>query len=181
MELLVDQRDTLELGKIIPVGDLYDLVSRKFEPYSASMRTQYEAARKLLEDKFLPMRRETHGLTPDQEPTKGMVDDVRLVKTLILAALVPEVEALHAIDASRLAALNHGTFRSPVPNQEARLVLSKLQRWQAQVGELKVDEDTRRFSLNLASCDVERILEQVRSEDSFGNRIPADWDDWAAA
>jgi hypothetical protein len=35
-----------------------------------------------------------------------------------------------------LAALNHGTFRSPIQGQEGALVLARLRQWAAQVGEI---------------------------------------------
>ena len=58
----------------------------------------------------------------------------RLLKTLLLAALVPEVEALRALTAARLAALNHGSVVSPIPGREGGAVLGKLRTWAAQVG-----------------------------------------------
>jgi hypothetical protein len=44
-------------------------------------------------------------------------DDL-IVKTLLLAALVPNVPALNGLTATRLAALNHGSIVSMVRNQE---------------------------------------------------------------
>ena len=68
-------------------------------------------------------------------------NDDRLLKTLILSALAPEVEALHALTSSRLAALNHGTVRSPIPGQENQIVLQRCRKWAAQVGEIKISDD----------------------------------------
>lgn len=49
----------------------------------------------------------------------------RLLKTLLLSALVPEVESLKALTGPRLAALNHGTFRSPIQGREGADILRK--------------------------------------------------------
>ena len=65
-----------------------------------------------------------------------MVGDgaARLLKTLLLGALVPEVESLKGLTAQRLAALNHGTFRSPIPGREAQDVLRKCRDWASEIG-----------------------------------------------
>jgi hypothetical protein len=63
-----------------------------------------------------------------------------LVKTLLLAALVPEVECLKGMTAARLVALNHGTIKAPIPGQETGLALKKLKDWAADVGEIRLQE-----------------------------------------
>ena len=52
-------------------------------------------------------------------------NDDRLVKTLLLSALVPEVESLRGLNAEKLAALNHGTIKTPVPGREAQELLRR--------------------------------------------------------
>ena len=52
-------------------------------------------------------------------------NDDRLVKTLLLSALVPEVEPLKNMTAARLAALNHGTIRSRIPGREHQVVAAE--------------------------------------------------------
>jgi enoyl-CoA hydratase/carnithine racemase len=47
--------------------------------------------------------------------TGAIRNDARLLKTLLLSALVPEEESLRALTPARLAALNHGSVRSPIP------------------------------------------------------------------
>ena len=51
--------------------------------------------------------------------------DDRLVKTLLLAALVPGVESLRTLNAGRLAALNHGTIKTPIAGREGQEVLRR--------------------------------------------------------
>ena len=72
---------------------------------------------------------------------RNLRNDARLLKTLLLAALVPEVESLKGLTAQRLAALNHGTFRSPIPGREAQDVLRKCRDWAGEVGEIKITDD----------------------------------------
>jgi hypothetical protein len=128
LQLLVNQRDTLQLGDIVPVGDLFDVIVDGDEPFTQAMRLNFDNAKKLYRQKLLPMLEQEHGVTV-QDVNAGMVaaapaqrfrTDDRLLKTLILSALAPEVEALRALTASRLAALNHGTIRSPIPGQESQ-------------------------------------------------------------
>src|SRR3546814_14840948 len=94
----------------------------------------------------------------------------RLAKTLLLAALVPEVEALRNLDARRLAALNWGTITSPIPGKETQTVAERVRRWSTQIGELKVgyDPDNPTVSVNLSGVDTEEII--GRSEDGRGGK-----------
>ena len=65
----------------------------------------------------------------DATAAKDRRNDGRLLKTLLLGALVPAVESLKGLTAQRLAALIHGTFRSPIPGREAQDVLRKCRDW----------------------------------------------------
>ena len=88
-------------------------------------------------------------------------NDDRLMKTLLLSALADGVEALRALTPARLAALNHGTVRSPIPGQESQIVLGKCRQWAAQAGEIKVADDNASplVSLHVVGVDTESILE----------------------
>src|SRR5690606_24448400 len=103
----------------------------------------------------------------------NFVNDDRLMKTLLLAALVPGVNSLRALNASRLAALNHGTVRSPIPGNEAGLVLQKVKDWSSQVGEIKVERETPEptVSIQLAGVDTEAIIAAAENEDNLGNQM----------
>ena len=103
-----------------------------------------------------------------------MRNDDRLVKTLLLAALAPNVAALRGLDAARLAALNHGTIRSPIPGREAMLVLGKCRKWAAAIGQLKIGEDPQNptVSVQLSEVDTDSIIDSARTAfDNEGNRI----------
>ena len=63
-----------------------------------------------------------------------------MVKTLLLAALVPNVPALRALTATRLAALNHGSIAAMIPGQERRTVARTLRELAGEFGEIRVSD-----------------------------------------
>lgn len=132
MQLLVDQRDTLQVGDLVPVGDLFDVIAHGDEAFSQEMAIHFDNAKRLYHQKLLPVLEKQHGrredleeLPSDNPKRVAFRNDDRLVKTLLLAALVPEVESLRALNAERLAALNHGTIKTPIPGREGQEVLRR--------------------------------------------------------
>ncbi|MBI5446424.1 MAG: phage resistance protein [Deltaproteobacteria bacterium] len=183
LQLLVNQREGLKLGDIVPVGDLFDVIAEGDEPFTEGMRIHFENAKRLYHRKLLPMLEKEHGVSFEQDIRGGSFPegdakavafraDDRLLKTLLLSALVPEVESLKALTPARLAALNHGTIRSPIPGRESQMVLSRFRNWAAQVGEIKIGEESANplISLQLTGVDTESIIESARGQDNFGNR-----------
>jgi hypothetical protein len=178
-QLLVDQRDRLLLGDIVPVGDLFDYVAEGNQAFLDTLRSEFENAKKLYYQKLRPMLEREHALKFDDLPklqlaeAKRLRNDDRLVKTILLSALAPNVESLKALTVKRLAALNHGTIVSPIANQEAQIVLGKVRKWAAEVGEIKVGDDAQNptVSIHLSGVDTDSILAEVNSEDNTGNRI----------
>lgn len=180
LQLLVDQRETLKLGDLIPLGDLFDVIAGGDEPFTEEMRIHFDRARRLYHQKLLPLVEKQHGITRDEARALPWDDpratalrgDDRLLKSLLLAALTPDVEALRGMTAGRLAALNHGSIRSPIPGGETRLVLNRCRQWASAVGEIKIGDDPVNpgITLQLAGVDTETILEKVRIEDNTGNR-----------
>lgn len=180
-KLLSEQRDTLKLGDIVPVGDLFDQVSQGDEAFSSEMKMHFENANRLYKSHLQPLLEEEHKISFtdamelewDDTKRKALRNDDRLIKTLLLAALVPEVEALKNMTPQRLAALNHGTISSPVPGMEGSLVLGKFKRWAAKAGQIKVQEGAAQtiLSLQLSSIDAAQILSKADNLDNRGNRI----------
>lgn len=179
LQLLVDRRADLELGQLIPVGDLYDAIAEGDEPFSEGMRLHFENAKRLYRQRLLPMLERQHGVTweaikqgqADATAARNLRNDARLLKTLLLGALVPEVESLKGLTAQRLAALNHGTFRSPIPGREAQDVLRKCRDWASEIGEIKVTEDQNPIvSIQVTGVDIEPILRAAEANDNAGNR-----------
>ena len=180
LQLLVDQRDALALGDLIPVGDLFDVIAEGDEPFTEDMRVHFDNAKRLYHQKLRPLIEKEHGiraeevrqLPPDDPRATAFRADDRLIKTLLLAALVPEVEALKAMTGARLAALNHGTVRSPIPGREGAIVLGKCRAWAAQVGEIKISGDNGNptIAIQVTGVDTEAIIEAARNTDNAGNR-----------
>lgn len=177
--LLVDQRETLELGNCIPVGDLYDVIGSEAEPFSDAMRLHFDNAKTLLERKLVPLLEEEHRVTyagldeiADSEPGKrNFKNDMRLIKTLLLSALVPEVECFKNLTANKLSALNHGTIKSPLPGREVTQVLQKCRKWAGRVGEIKISDDANpTITIQLSGVDTEAILEDAKVNDNEGSR-----------
>lgn len=180
MQLLVDHRDSLTVGDIIPVGDLFDVVAHGDEAFSPEMAIHFDNAKRLYQQKLLPELEKTHGrqedlekLPVDNPKRNAFCNDDRLIKTLLLSALVPEVESLRSLNAERLTSLNHGTIKSPIPGRESQLVLQRCKNWAASVGEIRIGQEMTNpsISVQLSGVDTEAILRQAEREDNRGNRI----------
>ena len=184
MELLVEQREELTLGNVIPVGDLFDIVAQGDDVFSHGLKELFDNARRLYQDGFRPMLEHEHQISEEQvlnlkgeenadtlARAQRFRNDARLVKTLLMSALVPRVECFQSLTPQRLAALNHGTIKSPFRGGEGTAVLNKLRKWSTQVGQLRVSEgDNPTVTLQLVGVDVERILEHCQHMDNTGNR-----------
>jgi len=179
MQLLVDQRNILNVGDIVPVGDLFDVIAHGDEAFSQEMAIHFDNAKRLYHHKLLPLldkkygqREELQKLPLDNPERIKFQNDDRLIKTLLLSALVPEVESLRALTAERLAALNHGTIKTPIPGREGQEVLQRCREWAANVGEIRIGEEANpTISVQLGSVDTESIIKQAEREDNRGNRI----------
>ena len=181
MQLLVEQKNVLTLGEIIPVGDLFDVIAEGDEAFSDVMKKRFDDAKKLYETKFKPMLESEHQVTfadaetmpADDSQVVALRNDDRLIKTLLLSALADNVESLRNLNAEKLAALNHGTVKSPIPGQESRQVLRRLRNWASRVGEIKIGEDPPNnpsVALQITGIDTESIIKQAQTEDNAGNR-----------
>jgi len=182
IQLLVKQRDTLRLGQIVPLGDLYDEIAQGDEAFNNEMKAHFENAHRLYYQHLRPVLEQEQGITfeaaeklPVDDPKRrGLFNDDRLVKTLLLAALAPAVESLRVMTPARLAALNHGTIKSPIAGQEATTVLNKCKKWAMAVGQIKIQETAGSqptIQLQLSGVDVQSIIDQAVAVDNHGNRI----------
>jgi hypothetical protein len=177
VQLLVDRRAELRVGELIPLGDIYDVLATSDEPFSTTMKQHWQSARDLYTTRLRPVLLAEHDLTEDTVADlpagHAFRGDDRLVKTLLLAALVPNCPVLHGLTVSRLAALNHGTIRAPLPGQERIAVLGKLRRWQVSVGELHLGEDTAdpTVTLHVTGVDADAVIDKARGCDTGSERI----------
>jgi hypothetical protein len=188
-ELLVEHVEELKVGEVVAVGDLYDVLAGGEATADGVMRARFESAKHVYTYRFLPLLQKQHNtdtadrcqrLRPDHParlgcsncPVTACRNDNRLVKTLIIAALVPEVPALKDMTASKLVQLNHGSLRVPIPGTEANLVVRKLKDWVSSgIGQLHVGQQSDpTVRLQLEGVELGPIIEQARQHDSAGAR-----------
>ena len=188
MEILVEHSDDLEVGEVIRIGDLFDVLAAGDDPADGVMKNRFESAKQLYNYKFLPIIQNAHGTKSearcqrerDDHPTrlgcsncpeKACRIDNRIVKTLLVAALVPEVDALKNMTASKLVQLNHGTLKVPVPGGEATEVAQRLSDWASSIGQLQVGAGSDpSVALRLEGVNLDPILDKFRGADSAGAR-----------
>lgn len=176
LQLLVEKRDELTVGDLVPLGDLYDVIRGGEEPFSDELKRHFVRARDIYRSKLRPMLLAEYDL--QEEEVAGLASGHqfraydRLLKTLLLAALVPSVDPLRGLTVRRLTDLNHGTIRSPVPGHEKAMALSRLREWAPEVPELKLEGDPQDpvVSLQLTGIDIQSILDQASHVDNTGAR-----------
>ena len=78
MQLLVDHRETLKVGDIVPVGDLFDVIAHGDEAFSQEMAIHFDNAKRLYHQKLLPVLEKQHGRRDDLE--KLPYDDPKRVR-----------------------------------------------------------------------------------------------------
>ncbi|MCP4695095.1 MAG: hypothetical protein GY859_44115, partial [Desulfobacterales bacterium] len=54
LQLLVDHRETMKLGDVVPVGDLFDIIAHGEEAFNEEMRKQFDNAWRLYREKLTP-------------------------------------------------------------------------------------------------------------------------------
>jgi len=165
-EMLRRRRGDMRLGQIIPLGDLWDvLADGTGEAFTDRLRKEAEAAHRF-HTRVCAHLLEKYGSAEDE---RFRADD-RFVKTLLLAALAPDVSALTRLTGTRLAALNHGSIRSRTV-AAGSMVVNRLRELQAEFGELRSDGDEDPvFTLHLSDLDIEPLLDAVGEQDNLGAR-----------
>ncbi|MET8349019.1 phage resistance protein [Micromonospora sp. NPDC005206] len=177
LRLLVDRRDTLEVNDLLGVAELFDELIGKGElPDEPTLRRHFETARALYRSRLRPaLLRRNHldeaGAATVPASHQFRIDD-KLVKTLLLAALVPDVPALSNLTAAKLHALNYGSIESPLPGMEPQLVLGRLREISTDVPQIRVAEGPDPVvSAELSDIDPTQVLERVpATEDTPGAR-----------
>lgn len=178
-QMLVDRRDTLTVDDVIPVGDAYDHVMRStqgghtVDPQAAGV---FKTADRLYTDKLRDLLLANHQLPPAAlaDPgslPRGYLTDDRIVKTLLLAAVAPNVPALKDLTASRLASLNHGSIVSIVPGGEGAQIAGKVRSWAQAVPEIHVgDGPDPVIRVRVSDVDYERVIERAKGIDTDGEQ-----------
>ncbi len=174
--LLMRHRDRLELGEIIPVGDLWPLLAEGEEPFDPVKKRLFRSAKDLYELSLVPMLEREHEVDKEEiepgDPGWGPFhNDLRLVHTLLVAALVPKLEVFENMTPERLLALNHGTISAPIPGAEKSQLLQKLRTWSTEVGEIHLDDPPNQtVELRLEGVDIEPLIEAAAPSDNPGAR-----------
>ncbi len=181
MQLLVENQDSMRLGELVPVGSLFAAMLDGHDAFSQELRHQFEKARKLWEQKLRPALLRSAGLTdeqllttsPDDPAARRFRSDERIVGTLVLSALAPEAETLRALTARKLAALNYGTIKVPLPGGEPTVIEQRCRAWAAETGVIKFTGTSVDpvISLPLSDVDTTAILANAQHEDNTGNRL----------
>ena len=168
-ELLVDRRDTLRVNDLIGVAALFDpLVLHGELPDRPKLKQQFQAARILYRQKLRPLLLRLNGIAEEQAGghTQFQLDD-KLIKTVLLGALVPEVPALHNLTAAKLHALNFGTITSPIPGYENQIVLNRLNKVADDAGELHLSKGSDPVvTLKLHTVDYDKLLDLVSEQET---------------
>ncbi|OZV83100.1 phage resistance protein [Micromonospora echinospora] len=169
-ELLVERRDTLRVNDLIGVAALFDpLVLRGELPDRPKLKQLFQAARALYLRKLRPLLLKVNNITEEQAAGHAQfaLDD-KLIKTVLLGALVPDVPALHNLTPGKLHALNFGTITSPIPGYEQQIVVNRLKQIAADAGELHLtDERDPIVTLTLNEVDYDQLLELVTDQEVF--------------
>ncbi|MCX4794333.1 MULTISPECIES: BREX-2 system ATPase PglY [unclassified Streptomyces] len=190
-QLLADHRDELRLGDLIPVGDLYPLITAGGDkPFTDSLKVVFEAADKLYRTKLRPYLLGTYNVSeedveqyshrgPDSitDPDlrgriKTFVGDNRIVGTLLLSALAPSVPALADLTIRRLSALNYGSVVAPIPGREYGILKNKVAEWAGRFPEIKETgtDANPGVRLELTGVDVDSVIANAKVNDNPGNR-----------
>ncbi|THA24046.1 phage resistance protein [Streptomyces sp. RKND-216] len=189
-QLLADHRAELRLGDLIPVGDLYPLITTGGDkPFTDKLKVVFEASDKLYRTKLRPYLLRTHNVSeedveqyahrPDSisDPDlrarlKQFTGDNRIVGTLLLSALAPSVPALSDLTIRRLSALNYGSVVAPIPGREYGILKNKVAEWAGRFPEIKETgtEANPGVRLELSGVDVDSVIANANVNDNSGNR-----------
>ena len=74
LQLLVEKRQTLQVGDLVPVGDLWDAVAHGEEAFSDVLRVNFENAKRLYHNKLRPMLEEQHEVHLEHHRTPAHTD-----------------------------------------------------------------------------------------------------------
>lgn len=189
-ELLVEHVEDLQVGDVVGVGDLFDVIAGGDDSTDGIMRARFDSAKQLYAYQFLPVIQQANGTNTPEKcqrlrpnhparvgcsncPERACRADNRLVKTMLVASLVPERPAFKDLTASKLVQLNHGSLRAPIPGTEVNLVAQKLRNWASSgtIAQLHVGaQNDPTVRLQLEGVDPGPILEQARQFDTPGAR-----------
>ena len=180
--LLMRQRDELELGELIPVGDLWSVLVEGETPMDQVKAKLFEKADQVDRHQIQPQLREDHEveslevLDPDdlddRNTRQAYLDDQRLLHTLLVAALLQEMPMFESITPERLVALNHGTVEAFVPQAAADQIKPKLNQWSVKLNNLHLSQGhPPEVEIRLEGVDIEPLIQKANAQDNHGARM----------
>ncbi|GLZ79453.1 hypothetical protein Afil01_42600 [Actinorhabdospora filicis] len=170
--LLVEYRDRLPLGQLMPVGAIFGVLTDGADsPTSHAVKVHFDKARNYYHDRLRPYLLEKHGLeegAPETRSTRsGFTADDLVVKTLLLAALVEGVPAFQNLTAGRLAALNQGAIVASFQGMEPRKVAATLKELGQRFDIFDVvGSDDPTVTVSLKGVDTKEIIDAARGVDN---------------
>jgi hypothetical protein len=171
VELLSARRDSLRVNDLIGVASLFEpLVLNGALPEQPTLRANFRTARETYRGKMRPLLLAQHGITEAQAAGNAAFgQDDMLIRTLLLAALVPEVPALQGLTSGKLHALNFGSIRTPFTGGESKQVLQRLRKMARDLGELRLSDAADPVAtIHLSDVDYDRLLDRVPDVETSG-------------
>ncbi|MDT0304252.1 phage resistance protein [Streptomonospora wellingtoniae] len=169
-QLMVNHRDSLPVGQLVPLGALFDVLDDgEDRPFKDVLSAEYTKISSFYRQKVRPWLLHRHDLRDADAANLDVRAPFRaedlLVKTLLLSGLAPNVPALKDLTASRLIGLNHGIVRARRTGQDIERVADFFRDLNGQFGEIRVGNQTTNptVSLNLLRVDTESLMRQVYS------------------
>lgn len=176
-EILDHDAGRMYLGEIFAVGDLFSAMEAGTEPMSGKMQELFGYAREVWKRLRAQIEHDAGASFDDfhkllLEKQTQMRAQQRIAGTLILAALVPNLESFRDLNGNRIAALNYGSIQTRIPGTEGAQVLATCRRWAGQ-GLVQLTDPgsaTTTISVELTSVDVNAILDSAsKAYESYGN------------
>ncbi|MGP5655335.1 DUF6079 family protein [Candidatus Corynebacterium faecigallinarum] len=174
--MLIDKQSTMRIDSVIPVGDAFDyLIAGNAKMGQTDATRRFELGQSFWKDKLRPLILKTNELAPDTRdedvagtPTEA---ELRIGKTLVLAAIAPGVPALKQMTASRLAHLNHGSIKTLFRGDDVTTALNHVRRWAAEFPEIIIGSGRDPvIGLKLEEINWEAVVAQAQAQDTPGRR-----------
>lgn len=186
--LLVNYLPDFQMGSVVPVGDLFDVVVHGQASDISSIQHVYEQARQTYENDLLPHIRKKNKTDSAERcqllresfdgargcsgcAEKSCRTQTRIAKTVLLQGIAPNAAALKNLTAQKIVALNSGTLTSKIPNQEYAVAAGFLRDWGTNFPAIRVEgEGNPTVRAALDSIDAKRIIEANRGLDNVQRR-----------
>lgn len=177
-QLLIDNRDTMTIDRIIPVGESFDYLLEGDKHISRQGGEAFRLGRKFWSEQLRPHILNKYSIPTDTADKdlpaelSGLHAELRIGKTLILAGIAPEVPALKSMTVSRLAHLNHGSMVTLFKNDSLSQTMELVREWAREFTEIVIQPGTNDpvISVRLDEVPWKDLVEQAQREDTDERR-----------